>query len=862
MAPTPISPDTQNMLASLTIESLKSHRPDLVEMVQDIVLDLPDEHAEIFGSEESLYSLVKIAEKLGSGSNRKERALARKMGKLFVMCADMGKKSTESQGKNEGKQPLSGRTSLANAAKESGLLSIEGPIQVQNWMLTLNKAKKSQESWKEEIEKMKLAGNESQEKIKAMEFIYKLHDLELREFEKWAKPERILNGRLDEAKVEAYAERLKEGQEYQRSDKNVASVEKLGSKPATETVECALEYIPESRNIEALAALAKEYTFERVVSHNSEDFIKGYALVLRKNFDADVMDPPADLMTMMDDGKTKNTLFKNSAEYAKTTVLSEYYMIQVKDKKGNIIGVCDGNFSASEIYSAMYGAHIAIAPGKRQEGLATLLYAARFALGDKLASEAEAKFHKMGMANVDYSAPIKGREGNKLQHFVIEIDMVNTSSKSAFEETVGRLMFFGKMGVTIKAHEYYSQVDLEGGNQEVPLFCGDVDFRKIGNQNATVRDVKTTSAIMRDNFLVTKLYPEENVCHDYEQSIQVYKNAKDTDLVRRFILPATGTDVERMDAIVRMMQEPGMGFMKDRLANYYKDRYANQLYLEETGGKVVPLEKLREHMLKVFEKKGTLVKAGSDYYSRNIDIEKVAGGDKAELKVLKETRKFYSSYFPESEQIPDSVVSGMAERSANGTLGNSPGNRWFVTSVRDRGRIIGGLSAFYLNTEVGGALFTGFIRVDEKYQGGVAAGKLMDVALESARNEANKNGKTLEFGVAEVETPESAPSLPELAKRLNAYKNQYLVLGSSTGFQHFQPSEDGKPIPLDLIVWPLNKNITHLSKEQVVAMLNGIYSVTYKGISGSRELLGKEIASIPEDGLDLKKITVPPVNKA
>ncbi|MFA5930062.1 MAG: hypothetical protein WC861_04220 [Candidatus Micrarchaeia archaeon] len=84
MANTPISPETQSMLASLTIESLRSNHPDLAEMVQDIVLDLPDEHAEIFGAEESLYSLVKIAEKLGGGSNRKERALALLMGKKAV----------------------------------------------------------------------------------------------------------------------------------------------------------------------------------------------------------------------------------------------------------------------------------------------------------------------------------------------------------------------------------------------------------------------------------------------------------------------------------------------------------------------------------------------------------------------------------------------------------------------------------------------------------------------------------------------------------------------------------------------------------------------------------------------------------
>ena len=599
MANTPISLETQNRLVSISIDDLEG---DAAKLAQEVVLGLPEEHAAIFEAEGSLYSLVRIAEKLGRGSNRKERALAKKMENLFVMCADM---KQENAAPEKAKAAVGGpQAKIGAAISKGGKLAPEGLMEIraaeQKWMAIIRKAEEKNESFKEKL----LKGKQG-----AMQ-LYELNRYSIELYKEWA-------GTLDDSKesqklAKSYAARLLEEQNYRSSKANVERYLQQQT-PAAENVKGNYDLLPPGIEKAKLDGIRKEgYRIEAVSNHNCREFVAAYA-ALREHFGPDELDPSVDLMTMMDAGPVLGKAYQ------------QYFLVTATDKDGKVVGAHDGNYFGSESTSALYGAHIGVYPEAQKLGVATLLYEAALTIGNRYAANAENAWAGRG-TKVDYLALIKNSmepgdnliRGNRLMYIVGEVEPANLASMETAQATIERNVIHGRMfAFSVIPILDYKQVDLDwpadkpyvenggkppAGWNTVPLL---LYVRRIGKEGAkqiTVGEAKKISRIMTDIFNEAGMYSPEGVEADYQHSIARMKGMLDTDKVSIVELPreASKSKAQLLEEVIKIV--PEIGTMHERCAAYYPDYLWAKEYLEQykktlKAGTAVTLEQAREYLV-------------------------------------------------------------------------------------------------------------------------------------------------------------------------------------------------------------------------------------------------------------------------
>ncbi len=237
-----------------------------------------------------------------------------------------------------------------------------------------------------------------------------------------------------------------------------------------------------------------------------------------------------------------------------------------------------------------------------------------------------------------------------------------------------------------------------------------------------------------------------------------------------------------------------------------------------------------------------------------IDFTKVVNEPNGEeYKIFMQGVEYLLEYFPPEERVPPEVFLEAAEQSVSGKIGKNPYNRYhFAVAVDEDGEIVGACSSLYFADL--DAMFGGYIRVSPEKQGKGIATALYNDRIEFGRECARKAGRELKFFISEVEKPETAPNREEAEKRLRVFKSFGMgVLDPSSGFSYGQTTEDGKIVPLYLMVGPMDK-MSRLEWYDVAKIVIVVYKRIYGWLDKEIfwEGVGKILKSIPLQGVPIK----------
>ncbi|MCX6769833.1 MAG: hypothetical protein NT051_04105 [Candidatus Micrarchaeota archaeon] len=601
------SSNLEKRLSSLTLEDLKTKNPDLAELAHDIVLSLPDEHAAVFEAGGSIYSLVKLAEKLGGGNTRKEKALAKKMEKLFALCADMKheqggtKKTQETKG---GPQDSIGASIVKDKKFEPDTI-MEIGAKTQKWHAAIRKAEKKNEIFKRSMQ------DKPKEMQDAMSLAYELNKYSIELYKEWAGS--LGNDRKSRKLAAAYADRLSDEQGYRSSEANLNSIMQQ-KKPGAEVIKGNYDLLAPGIDKRKLDGMLKRgYVIESVSNHNCKQFVAAYA-ALRVHFGPDELDPAKALMEQMDAGP----VFKNAYQ--------QYFLVTASDPSGKVVGAHDGNYFGNTTTSALYGAHIGVYPDAKKLGIATLLHEIALTMGNEYATNAEKAWAGRGI-EVDYVKLTKESaepgdkiiKGSKLMYLVGEVEAPNLASMEDAQATIERNVIHARLfGFSVIPMLDYKQVDLDWPSDKpyietdgkppsdwntVPLLLYVRRIGKAGATQITVGEAKKISRIMTEIFNETGQYSPEGVEADYQHTIARMKGMKDTDKVSILELPRDASKSKAQlltEVIVGII--PEIETMDQRCAKYYGDYLWSKEYLKDynkavKNGTAVTLEAARAFLV-------------------------------------------------------------------------------------------------------------------------------------------------------------------------------------------------------------------------------------------------------------------------
>jgi hypothetical protein len=591
--------ELEKRLSLMTLEDLRGADPLLADKAYEIALSLPEEHAVVFEKEGSLYSLVRLAGKLEQGGGRKGRALAKRLGKLAVLCADLVNKPKGETGAHQKKSPPHQKKFVPPKSALHGPEEIAAP----KWMKIVSSIEKNNRLLKEKV------GREADKaKQDAMRLACELNEHAIGLFREWAA--KLGNEKEDMALALAYAKRLLDEQNYRSSKANIRRIMERKGEGAVR-MEGDFNLLPPGLDKRKLDALVENgYEIKTVLDHNCREFIGAYA-VLREHFPPDELDPAKDLMAMLDSGASFNR------SYVK------YYLATASDPGGKVVGAMDGNYFGSKTVSALYGAHVGVIAEEQKLGVATLLSEAALTAGNLCAAEAERAW-KRREVEVDYAKLLEQSlvegdvliKGNRLMFVIGEVEPVNLASMEDAQSTIERNLIHGRMlGFSVIPLLDYKQVDL---NKPADYVYIEVDgkppsdwntvplllyVRRMGKENAktvSAGEARLISGVMRDIFLESGLYSADGVEADYRHSVARIAHLKDGDMILIYALPREGTKAELLEKIFALI--PSIGTMDQRCTQFYPDYLWSKKYLEKYGkalesGTAVTLGQAREYLL-------------------------------------------------------------------------------------------------------------------------------------------------------------------------------------------------------------------------------------------------------------------------
>jgi|GEM_PF-2139411 len=215
---------------------------------------------------------------------------------------------------------------------------------------------------------------------------------------------------------------------------------------------------------------------------------------------------------------------------------------------------------------------------------------------------------------------------------------------------------------------------------------------------------------------------------------------------------------------------------------------------------------------------------------------------------------FLLEYFPPEERVPFDVFLEAAKQDVEGKIGNNPYNRYHFAVARDKnGKIVGACSSLYFADLY--AMFGGYIRVAPEMQGKGIATALYNDRIKFGEKCAKEANRKLRFFISEVEKPEESTNIKDAERRLRVFKSFGMgVLDPSSGFRYGQTTEEGKIVPLYLMIGPINEKISKLEWHEVAKMVIVVYKRIYRWLD--KEIfwkgLGEILKSIPLQGVPIK----------
>lgn len=173
-------------------------------------------------------------------------------------------------------------------------------------------------------------------------------------------------------------------------------------------------------------------------------------------------------------------------------------------KRGAVVAYADGTFEANKRTNALYLSHVVVCPKARRLGIGTALENAVLVKCHDYAMRAET------CLRTKYR--VVRKTGLKIHFLITDIEFANLSTKRFVKESVGRLIFHGRNGVSVcsPSDVSYVQSDTTYGSAcynpdkwvSVPMFFG---LRAVGREKTKVfsgSEIKSLLDLLYSGFMM------------------------------------------------------------------------------------------------------------------------------------------------------------------------------------------------------------------------------------------------------------------------------------------------------------------------------------------------------------------------